>query len=156
VAATNYDRLTRAGIGNIRNEKKIGQDAVKKLDIRPGNPLQQVGTLSGGNQQKVVLGKWLMRDLKVLLVDEATAGIDVGAKDEIYKLLENLAAQGVVIIVVSSDMQELLRISTRIIIFRKGRIFKEFNEGTVTHEDILKAASGIVAAAEGDSQNGLN
>jgi ribose transport system ATP-binding protein len=102
-----------------------------------------VGNLSGGNQQKVVLGKWLMRDLKVLLVDEATAGIDVGAKDEIYRLLENLAAQGVVIIVVSSDLQELLRVSTRILVFRKGQIFKEFNEGTVTQEDILKAASGI-------------
>jgi ribose transport system ATP-binding protein len=162
VAATNYDRLTRFGIVNIGNEKKIGRDAVKKLDIRPPNPLLQVGNLSGGNQQKVVLGKWLMRDLKVLLVDEATAGIDVGAKDEIYRLLEELAAQGIVIIVVSSDLQELLRVSTRILVFRKGRIFKEFNEGMVTQEDILKAASGITGGeslgnsgrAEG-SQNGL-
>jgi ribose transport system ATP-binding protein len=136
------------GIVNFRGEKKFGQDAVKKLDIRPANPLLQVGNLSGGNQQKVVLGKWLMRDLKVLLVDEATAGIDVGAKDEIYRLLESLAAQGVVIIVVSSDMQELLRISSRILIFRKGRVFREFNEGTVTQEDILKAASGITGQSE--------
>ena len=143
VASTNYDQLTKMGIVNLRNEKKLGQDAVKKLDIRPPQPLLQVGNLSGGNQQKVVLGKWLMRDLKVLLVDEATAGIDVGAKDEIYRLLESLSAQGVVIIVVSSDLQELLRISNRILVFRKGRIFKEFNEGMVTQEDILKAASGI-------------
>jgi len=143
VASTNYDKLTRMGIVNFRAEKKLGLNAVKKLDIRPANPLQQVGNLSGGNQQKVVLGKWLMRDLKVLLVDEATAGIDVGAKDEIYRLLESLAAQGVVIIVVSSDLQELLRVSSRILVFRKGRIFREFNEGMVTQEDILKAASGI-------------
>ncbi|MDR1637740.1 MAG: sugar ABC transporter ATP-binding protein [Treponema sp.] len=143
VAATNYDQLTKLGVVNIRNEKKIGREAVKKLDIRPANPLLQVGNLSGGNQQKVVLGKWLMRDLKALLVDEATAGIDVGAKDEIYRLLEDLAAQGVLVIVVSSDLQELLRVSTRILVFRKGRIFKEFNEGIVTQEDILKAASGI-------------
>jgi ribose transport system ATP-binding protein len=146
VAAANYDQLTKLGVVNIRNEKKIGREAVKKLDIRPANPLLQVGNLSGGNQQKVVLGKWLMRDLKVLLVDEATAGIDVGAKDEIYRLLEELAAAGVVIIVVSSDLQELLRVSTRILVFRKGRIFREFNEGMVTQEDILKAASGITGA----------
>jgi ribose transport system ATP-binding protein len=146
VAAANYDRLTKLGVVNIRKEKKIGREAVKKLDIRPANPLLQVGNLSGGNQQKVVLGKWLMRDLKVLLVDEATAGIDVGAKDEIYRLLEDLAARGVVIIVVSSDLQELLRVSTRILVFRKGRIFKEFSEGMVTQEDILKAASGITGA----------
>jgi ribose transport system ATP-binding protein len=162
VAAASYDRLTRFGVVSIGNEKKIGREAVKKLDIRPSNPLLQVGNLSGGNQQKVVLGKWLMRDLKVLLVDEATAGIDVGAKDEIYRLLDELAAQGVVIIVVSSDLQELLRVSTRILVFRKGRIFREFNEGMVTQEDILKAASGITGGeslgnsgrAEG-SQNGL-
>jgi ribose transport system ATP-binding protein len=151
VAATNYDQLTKLGIVNIRDEKKIGRETVKKLDIRPANSLLQVGNLSGGNQQKVVLGKWLMRDLKVLLVDEATAGIDVGAKDEIYRLLENLAAQGVVIIVVSSDLQELLRVSTRILVFRKGQIFKEFNEGMVTQEDILKAASGIT----GDESGGI-
>jgi ribose transport system ATP-binding protein len=143
---------------NIKKEKNIGREAVKKLDIRPADPLLQVGNLSGGNQQKVVLGKWLMRDLKVLLVDEATAGIDVGAKDEIYRLLEALAAEGVVVIVVSSDLQELLRISTRILVFRKGRIFKEFNEGMVTQEDVLKAASGIsgdnAGGTEG-SQDGL-
>ena len=82
------------------------------------------------------------------MVDEATAGIDVGAKDEIYKLLDNLAEQGVLVIVVSSDLQELLRVSTRILVFRKGRIFKEFSEGVVTQEDILKAASGITGASE--------
>ena len=148
VASTNYDRLAKMGVVNLRAEKKLGQDTVKKLDIRPPNSLMPVGNLSGGNQQKVVLGKWLMRDLKALLVDEPTAGIDVGAKDEIYTLLENLAAQGVLVILVSSDLQELLRISSRILVFRKGRIFQEFNEGIVTQEDILKAASGISNQAE--------
>jgi ribose transport system ATP-binding protein len=72
----------------------------------------------------------------------------VGAKDEIYKLLEGLAAQGLTIIVVSSDLEELLRISTRILVFRKGRIFREFSDGIVTQEDILEAASGIQEEAE--------
>jgi ribose transport system ATP-binding protein len=151
VASANYDQLARFGVVNTGNEKKIGRDAVKKLDIRPANPLLQVGNLSGGNQQKAVLGKWLMRDLKVLLVDEATAGIDVGAKDEIYRILEDLAARGVLVIVVSSDLQELLRVSTRILVFRKGQIFKEFDQGVVTQEDILKAASGIT----GDESGGI-
>jgi ribose transport system ATP-binding protein len=151
IASTNYDQLSKAGVVHRPNEKKLGWEAVKKLDIRPANPLQQVGNLSGGNQQKVVLGKWLLRDLKVLLVDEATAGIDVGAKDEIYRLLEELAAQGVVVIVVSSDLQELLRVSSRILVFRKGRIFKEFNTGVVTQADVLKAASGITDEAEGEN-----
>ncbi|MFP3042319.1 sugar ABC transporter ATP-binding protein [Treponema primitia] len=148
VASTNYDQLTRFGIVNTMKEKMMGLASTKKLDIRPANPLIQVGNLSGGNQQKVVLGKWLARNLKVLLVDEATAGIDVGAKDEIYKLLESLAAQGVTIIVVSSDLEELIRISTRILVFRSGRIFREFSDGFVTQEDILEAASGIQKETE--------
>jgi len=102
-----------------------------------------VGNLSGGNQQKVVIGKWLARDLRVLLIDEPTAGIDIGAKDEIYKILDNLAEQGVSILLVSSDLQELLRVSHRILVFRKGHIQKEFDSGVITQEDILMAASGI-------------
>ena len=79
----------------------IGIDAVGKLDIRPADSQLPVGNLSGGNQQKVVIGKWLARDLRVLLIDEPTAGIDIGAKDEIYKILDNLAEQGVSILLVS-------------------------------------------------------
>ena len=103
------------------------QDAVGKLDIRPADSQLPVGNLSGGNQQKVVIGKWLARDLRVLLIDEPTAGIDIGAKDEIYKILDNLAEQGVSILLVSSDLQELLRVSHRILVFRKGHIQKEFD-----------------------------
>jgi len=121
----------------------MGWDAVSKLDIRPANPDIAVGNLSGGNQQKIVLGKWLMHDTEMLLVDEPTVGIDVGAKDEIYKLLRELSENGVAIIIVSSDLHELVSISNRILVFRKGRIFREFNEGSVTEEEILMAASGI-------------
>ena len=105
--------------------------------------------MSGGNQQKVVLGKWLIRDLKILIVDEPTAGIDVGAKDEIYKILEELASKGVIVILVSSDLQELIRVSHRIFVMRKGRIVKEISEGTVTQADVLEAASGIGEEAAG-------
>ena len=81
--------------------------------------------------------------MKILIVDEPTAGIDVGAKDEIYHILEELAASGVLVIVVSSDLQELVRISHRILVMRKGKIVKELAEGVVTQADILEAASGI-------------
>ena len=94
----------------------------------------------------------MARDLKMLLVDEPTAGIDVGVKEAIYQILEGLAAKGVIIIVVSSDLQELLRVSTRILVMREGRIFKEFCEGTVTQEDILTAASGMENSAEANHE----
>ena len=149
VALPSYDSLAHKGIVNQPKEKQLGKETVSKLDIRPANDAIPVGNLSGGNQQKVVLGKWLSRDLKVLLVDEPTAGIDVGAKDEIYHLLDDLAAKDVAIIVVSSDLQELLRVSHRVLVFRKGSIFQEFDQGIITQEDILMAASGIANETSG-------
>jgi len=148
VAMTNYDTLAHLGFVSGAGEKKLGIKMVEELDIRPGNPQIPVGNLSGGNQQKAVLGKWLSRDLKVLIVDEPTAGIDIGAKDEIYKLLEELAEAGSSVILVSSDLQELLRVSRRILVMRKGKIFKEFANGQITQEDVLMAASGIEEGEE--------
>jgi len=143
-AITNYDLITKKLMAiSSKEELKMCLTAIERIDIRPNDPNKQVGLLSGGNQQKVVIGKWLMRELKVLIVDEPTAGIDVGAKDEIYSLLKTLAKSGVVIILVSSDLQELLRVSDRILVMRKGKIVKEFSEGTVTQADILEAASGL-------------
>ena len=144
VALTNYDTLANGGLVHTGKEKKLGQDMVDRLNIKPNNPLIPVGNLSGGNQQKAVLAKWLSRDLKLLIIDEPTAGIDIGAKDEIYKILEELAANGTSVIVVSSDLQELLRVSQRIIVMRKGEIFTEFSNGRITQEDILMAESGIL------------
>ena len=145
VALTNYDTLANGGMVHTGKEKKLGKDMVDRLNIKPNNPLIPVGNLSGGNQQKAVLAKWLSRDLKLLIIDEPTAGIDIGAKDEIYKILEELAANGTSVIMVSSDLQELLRVSQRIIVMRKGGIFTEFSNGRVTQEDILMAESGILA-----------
>jgi ribose transport system ATP-binding protein len=115
--------------------------------VKPANPDVPVGNLSGGNQQKVVVGKWLIRDLKLLIVDEPTVGIDIGAKEEMYQTIQRLAAEGVAVIIVSSDLPELTRLSDRIIVLRKGRIIKEFSEGLVTEEDVLRASSGIVEGA---------
>lgn len=149
VALTNYDIVKKNGAAiSDADELDMGKRAIEKIDIRPSDPSKQVGLMSGGNQQKVVLGKWLMRDLKVLIVDEPTAGIDVGAKDEIYNILEQLAKSGVVVILVSSDLQELIRVSHRILVMRKGSIIREFDSGTVTQSMVLEAASGLVEDSE--------
>ncbi len=122
---------------------KFGEKIIDILDVRPNNPNFIVGNMSGGNQQKIVLGKWLLRDLKVLLIDELTAGVDIGAKSEIYSKLKDLAASGLSVLIVSSDMQELLHISDRILIVRKGEIVREFSTGVVSQEAILAASSGL-------------
>lgn len=143
VAVTNYDKLSRLGVVNAKKEKQLGETMVKLVDLRPANPTVPVGNLSGGNQQKVVLGKWLTRDLKVILIDEPTVGIDVGAKDEIYNFIEQLAASGVAVLLVSSDVAEVLRVATRILVMRNGKVVHEFNDGVVTQEDILLVSSGM-------------
>ena len=146
VALTNYDIIGKKGLAiDEKEELAMSRRAIEKMDVRPSDPGKQVGLMSGGNQQKVVVGKWLMRDLKLLIVDEPTAGIDVGAKDEIYGILEDLARQGVAVILVSSDLQELIRVSHRILVMRKGSVVKEFNSGSVTQSMVLEAASGLQA-----------
>ena len=149
VALTNYDIIKKNGLAiNEKSELDMALHTIKSIDVRPNDPDKQVGLMSGGNQQKVVLGKWLERDLKILIVDEPTAGIDVGAKDEIYNILEQLAQKGVGIILVSSDLQELIRVSHRILVMRKGHIVKEFDHGMVTQAMVLEAGSGITTEEE--------
>ena len=145
VGIANLDSISSpAGFVSSSKELERAQKAISTLNIKPANPDHLVGNLSGGNQQKVVVGKWLIRDLKLLIVDEPTVGVDIGAKEEMYQTIERLAKEGVAILVVSSDLPELTRLSDRIIVLRKGRIIKEFTEGVVTEEEVLRAASGIV------------
>lgn len=149
VALTNYDILKKNGLAvSDKDELDMSKRAIQAIDIRPSDPDKQVGVMSGGNQQKVVLGKWLMRDLRLLIVDEPTAGIDVGAKDEIYSILEDLASKGVAVIVVTSDLQELLRVSHRILVMRKGDIVKEFKNEVVTQSMVLSAGQGVTEDKE--------
>jgi ribose transport system ATP-binding protein len=144
IGITNLDILTKTGLVNSKRELDLCRRGIELMNVKPDLPETPVGTLSGGNQQKVVLGKWLIRDLKLLIVDEPTVGIDIGAKEEIYENIERLAKEGVSVILVSSDLPELTRLADRIIVLRKGGIVKEFHEGTVMEEDVLLASSGIV------------
>ena len=145
IGIANLDSIS-SPLGLVSGAKELerSEKAISTLNIKPANPDVLVGNLSGGNQQKVIVGKWLIRDLKLLIVDEPTVGVDIGAKEEMYQTIERLSREGVAVIVVSSDLPELTRLSDRIIVLRKGRIIKEFVEGVVTEEQVLRAASGIV------------
>lgn len=115
---------------------------IDKLDIRTPSPEQQVANLSGGNQQKVIIARWLTRNPQILILDEPTRGIDVGAKSEIHRLMRNLASDGVGIIMVSSELPEVLGVSDRILVMHEGRIAGEFDPDTATQDDLLSAATG--------------
>ncbi|QBK31936.1 sugar ABC transporter ATP-binding protein [Roseitalea porphyridii] len=114
-----------------------------KLDIRTPGWKQIAGNLSGGNQQKIVIGKWLSMHPRVLIVDEPTRGIDVGSKSEIHNLIRDLAAQGYAVIVISSEMPEVLHVSDRIVAMFSGRIIRTFSSDEVTEDNLIQAISGI-------------
>jgi ribose transport system ATP-binding protein len=148
IGITNLDAIAKGLFVSDKAERELADKAIALLNVRPADRSVPVGNLSGGNQQKVVVGKWLIRDLKLLIIDEPTVGIDIGAKEEMYQTFARLSAAGVAIIVVSSDLPELVRLSHRILVLRKGRVVKEFAEGEVTEEDVLKAASGILQGGQ--------
>ena len=121
--------------------RAVTSEYVKKLNIKTPSVYQTVRNLSGGNQQKVVLAKWLIRNCDILIFDEPTRGIDVGAKSEIYKLMNDLAAEGKSIIMISSEMPELLRMSDRIAVMCEGRLTGELRIEDATQEKIMHYAT---------------
>ena len=116
---------------------------IKAVDLRPADPSYRVDKFSGGNQQKVVVGKWLANHCKLLLVDEPTVGVDIGAKAEIYSIIEEMAKNGAAVLLVSSDNEELARVATRILVMRRGRIVGEFDSGMPDRQAIAMIASGL-------------
>ena len=122
-------------------EKKEWNKQMETLRIKAPGTKTLASALSGGNQQKVVLGRWLMTEPKILLLDEPTRGIDVGAKAEIYQLINNLAKQGMAIIVVSSELPEVIGISDRIVTFCEGELTGEYLQEEATQEKLLQSAT---------------
>jgi ABC-type sugar transport system ATPase subunit len=133
-------------------EAAAASRAMKDLRVKAPSAQTVVGTLSGGNQQKVVLGKWLLTQPKVLFLDEPTRGIDVGAKQEIYAQINNLAKQGLAIVLVSSELPEVLGLSDRILVLHEGRVTGEFTRAEATPELVMAAATGHHAPAEDASK----
>ncbi len=130
------DRLVRYLMINRPAEDKLAQASIARFNIRASSAEQPVEKLSGGNQQKVVLGKWLATEPKVLIMDEPTRGIDVGAKAEIHRLMSEMAQQGMAILMISSELPEIMGMSDRILVMREGRIAKEFSRATATQEAV--------------------
>ena len=138
----NLAKLSVSGFMKRSKESVLSEETIEKLHIRTPHAEQVVGALSGGNQQKVVIGKWLATKPKILILDEPTRGVDIGAKKEIYDLMNQLAKEGVAIIMISSELPEVLGMSDRIIVMHEGRVTAELSREEATQERIMHAATG--------------
>lgn len=135
IAIANLDTLSNpVGVLSAKRERDMANRAVKELKIKTPSIKSEVKNLSGGNQQKIVVGKWLMRDAKVIIFDEPTRGIDVAAKVEIYNLMNKLKKSGIGVMFVSSELPEVLGMSDRIIVMCSGRITGELSRDEATQE----------------------
>jgi rhamnose transport system ATP-binding protein len=137
-------RVSRRGILDRRRARNLARDYTERLRVRTTGLDQLAGALSGGNQQKVVLAKWLTTDPKILLLDEPTRGIDIGAKAEVHRIISSLAADGLAILLISSELPEVLAASDRVLVFHQGRLSGEFARAEATEERLMFAATGQV------------
>jgi len=147
ITLANVAGISRFGFIDGDAQNSAAQDLIGRLRIRAGSPRQLCGRLSGGNQQKVVIAKWLFRQAQIFLFDEPTRGIDVGAKVEVFNVMHELARSGAAILMVSSEMAELLQVADRILVMREGRITGEL-PGSTTQEEIMRHAALETATEE--------
>jgi rhamnose transport system ATP-binding protein len=149
-AMTVRENFSLAALGKVAfggfidraSERRLAGDGVKRFAVKASSLEQVAGKLSGGNQQKIVLGKWLANQPKLLILDEPTRGIDVGAKAEIHRLMGELAAQGLAILMISSELPEVLGMSDRVLVMREGHIVAEFPREEATQEVVGAAMMG--------------
>jgi len=139
-------RLRHAGLISAAAERAFATDWATRLQLKYGRLADPVARLSGGNQQKVVLGKWLGRKPTLLIVDEPTRGIDINTKAEVHQMLARLAADGVAILMISSELPEVLHVSDRILVMREGRLTAEYSRAEASEETIMSAATGQIQA----------
>ncbi len=135
-------KVSRLGLVDARRERKIAEDYSNQLSIRSSGVEQLVNALSGGNQQKVVLSKWLATNPSVLILDEPTRGIDVGAKAEVHRIISDLAAKGLAIILISSELPEVLAMADRVVVLHEGHVTGTFARSEATQERVMFAATG--------------
>ena len=141
-------KMTRLGFLNKKVQNSLVISLINKLRIKPHNPDKQLKALSGGNQQKVVFAKWLMLETPILILDEPTRGVDVATKHEIYNIIRDLADSGAAIMLISSELPEVIGLSDRIIVFREGRMAGEFMRYEATEENLLACAAGVISDGE--------
>jgi rhamnose transport system ATP-binding protein len=140
--------LSHAGFIDRAAERRMALEGVARFSVKTSSVDEIAGRLSGGNQQKIVLGKWLANNPKLLILDEPTRGIDVGAKAEIHRLMSQLAAEGVAILMISSELPEVLGMSDRVLVMREGRLVAEFDRADATSEAVGAAMMGGTTSAE--------
>ena len=141
-------KITRWGFLNKRSEQEDTERLKARLDIKVPSMNTAISLLSGGNQQKAVIARWLLTEPEVLIMDEPTRGIDVGAKAEIYKLIGELAKQGKAILLISSELPEVMGISDRIMVVRDGSIVGEFRRNEFNSDEIMKCAFGVMGGSK--------
>jgi len=137
------DRLNRLGLLDFSAEQREAADYFTRLRVKTPSLATPVAGLSGGNQQKVVLAKWLARGAKLLIVDEPTRGVDVGAKAAIHEIIDDLARAGVAILLISSELPELLNLSTRILVMREGALVGQLSRSEATQDNVLRLMAGV-------------
>ena len=142
IMLTNFDKTCRMGITQPASENQFVQKFIDQLAIRTTNAHLPVKSLSGGNQQKVVLAKWLGTEPDILILDEPTRGVDIGAKKEIYTIINQLAEAGVAILMISSELPEVIGMADRVLVMHEGRITGEVNKSNMTQENIMHYATG--------------
>jgi rhamnose transport system ATP-binding protein len=147
VALASLSRLSHLGLVRRASERKLATTWASRLQLKFGRMRNAVSTLSGGNQQKVVLGKWLAREPKLLIIDEPTRGIDVGTKAEVHRILDDLVHRGMAILMISSELPEVLGMADRVIVLREGRITAELSRAEATEDSVMRAATGQMAGA---------
>nr|WP_279388742.1 ATP-binding cassette domain-containing protein [Hydrogenispora ethanolica] len=141
ISAAIIDRITAHFLVNHQKEVRMAEDFVGRLHIKTPGVRQLVVNLSGGNQQKVMLGKWLATHPKVVFMDEPTRGIDVGAKAELHSLLRDLSKQGIGVVLISSELPEIIGMCDRVLVMREGRINGELTGDSITEENIMRYAA---------------
>jgi len=147
VTIAHLDAVTKMGVLQMRRERRLVGEVLKDVDARAASHSMPVSALSGGNQQKTAIAKWLVKTPKVLLADEPTRGIDVGAKRAIYELIAELARGGLGVLLISSELEEVLGLAHRILVLRSGRIVAELDGATADEEMVMRAAFGGASAA---------
>lgn len=148
VTLPSLSRTSRSGFLRLAEEFALARDYTARLDLRAASLDQDVGTLSGGNQQKVVIAKWLATRPKVIILDEPTKGIDIGSKAAVHAFMSELAGQGLSVIMVSSEIPEIMGMADRVIVMREGRIAGRFERSQLSAEKLVRAAAGIAEMAE--------
>lgn len=145
ITLPHLDQVSKAGLLTLRQERRRARELIMQVDVRAKSSSAPVGTLSGGNQQKVLFAKWLFRRPRVFIADEPTRGVDVGAKRAIYELIHSLAEQGIGVLLISSEHEEILGLAHRVLVMRAGRIVAEFGQEAMSEDALLRAAFATTA-----------